>query len=205
MRSLVSLTKGLRNGNGVLIVRLFIGIEFPAVILDQLLEIRNQMRANTKRGRFVARENLHLTLQFLGDLPAQKVEPLVQVLRQTAQDHSQFSLALKNAGGFGNGRIYRVVWVGIAGDIQILNCLQKDISISLHNLGFPPETKAYQPHITLGRDVEFFEEASFERYSPAIAELPFPVKQFSLIESKLENGKRNYHQLSSFSLEKGRI
>jgi RNA 2',3'-cyclic 3'-phosphodiesterase len=181
-------------------VRLFVGIEFPEEILDELLKMQNLIRSQAKRGRLVPRENLHLTLQFLGEISAQEIEPIVQALRKTVQYHSAFSMALKFVGGFRNGHPYRVIWVGIDGDTRNLNHLQKDISTSLATLGLPQETRPYQPHITLGRDVEFFGESSFEKYSEAMAKVPFLVNRFSLMESTVENGKRNYHSLYSFPL-----
>lgn len=168
--------------------------------MDELLKVQSQIRNQAQRGRFVARENLHLTLQFLGDVPAQKSGPIVQALHRTAQCHSTFSLALKHVGSFRNGHSFRVVWIGIDGDIQNLARLQKDLAVSLAGLGFPEETRPYQPHITLGRDVEFDGEASFGKYSHAMEKLPFPVSRVSLIESTVENGKRIYRSLYSFPL-----
>lgn len=183
-------------------MRLFIGIEFPEEIINELMKIQNQISHEAKRGRFVAKENLHLTLQFLGEVSESNEEKIEQVLRKSAQSQCAFSLGLNDVGGFGNGHPFRVIWVGLHGDIQNLNCLQKEISNSLAALGFPKETRPYQPHITLGRDVEFFEDTPFEKYKETIVKVPFSVKQFSLIESKVENGKRNYCSLAQFALAK---
>ncbi|XFO65731.1 RNA 2',3'-cyclic phosphodiesterase [Sporomusa silvacetica DSM 10669] len=113
----------------------------------------------------MAQANLHLTLQFLGEVSEQEMGPVVQALQKTAQDHSAFLLALKCVGSFGNKSPFRVIWGGIDGDTLSLTSLQKDLSILLSTLGFPQEKRSYQPHITLGRDVEFLGEVSFEKYS----------------------------------------
>ncbi|HWR42142.1 RNA 2',3'-cyclic phosphodiesterase [Sporomusa sp.] len=181
-------------------MRLFVGIEFPGEIVDELLKVQNQIRSHAKRGRFVTRENLHLTLQFLGEVPSQEIGPVVEALRKTAQSHSAFSMTLKKVGDFRNGHTSRVIWVGIDGDMRNLTCMQKDLSVSLAPLGFLPEKRPYQPHITLGRDVEFIGEASFEKYIDTMEKLSFLVSRFSLIESKMENGKLMYHSLYSFPL-----
>jgi 2'-5' RNA ligase len=67
-------------------------------------------------------------------------------------------------------------------------------------LGFQQEKRPYKPHITLGRDVELLGEASFEKYTEAMAKKSFLVSRFSLIESKVQNGKLAYHSLYTFPL-----
>ncbi len=181
-------------------MRLFVGIEFPGEIINELLKVQNQIRSQAKRGRFVPRENLHLTLQFLDEVPVQEIGPIEQALRKTAQCHGPFPLALKHVGSFGNGHSFRVVWVGINGDTRSLTRLQKDISVSLAALGFPQETRPYRPHITLGRDVEIPGEVSFEKYGETMLDMQFSVSRFSLMESTVEKGKRIYNTLYSFSL-----
>ena len=182
-------------------MRLFVGIEFPEKIVDALLNVQNQIRSVAKRGRFVARANLHLTLQFLGEVQVQDLDPIVTALQKIAQSHAPFFLALKDIGSFGNGHPFRVIWVGIDGDTQSLVDLQKGIASSLFSVGFLQEKRPYQPHITLGRDVEFIEEHSFEKYGQALTKLPFPIERFSLIQSTVENGKRVYRSPYSFSLD----
>jgi len=165
------------------------------------LNIQNQIRSEVKRGRFVSRTNLHLTLQFLGEVQVQDLNPIVKALQMTAQGHTPFFLALKDIGSFGNGHPFRVIWAGIDGDMQSLVDLQKGISSSLFTVGFPQEKRKYQPHITLGRDVEFIGRHSFEKYSGVLTQLPFQIERFSLIESTVENGKRVYRSPFSFSLD----
>lgn len=179
-------------------MRLFVGIKFPEDVVDELLKVQNQISGQAKHGRFVARANLHLTLQFLGEVSVEKIDLIVPALRKTAQSHSVFSLALKHVGSFGNGHPFRVIWAGIDGDKPSLIHLQKDLAISLAELGFIQEKRPYQPHITLGRDVEFIGDESFEKYSDILAQSPFLVNQFSLIESTVENGKLIYRSLYEF-------
>ena len=181
-------------------MRLFVGIEFSEEVVDELLKVQNQIKSEAKRGRFVVQSNLHLTLQFLGEVSEERLGPIEQALRKTAQRSREFSLELKNVGSFGSGQSFRVIWVGIDGDKQELVHLQKDLSISLDKLGFPRKNRPYKPHITLGRNVEFNGEASFEEYSESLMKAPFLVNEISLIESTVENGKRIYRSLSSFRL-----
>lgn len=181
-------------------MRLFVGIEFPEEVVYELLRVQHKLHSITKRGRFVPKANLHLTLQFLGEVSEQEFGTIVQALQKSAQYHNAFLLRLKCVGSFSNKAPFRVVWVGIDGDIPRLTNLQKELSISLTAAGFLQEKRSYQPHITLGRDVEFIEKASFEKYSQALVQVPFLVDQFSLMESKIESGRLVYRSLYSFPL-----
>lgn len=182
-------------------MRLFIGIEFPGEIVNELLKAQIQIRSQAKRGRFVDKANLHLTLQFLGDVPVQEIGAIEQALGKTAKSHNPFSLWLTQAGCFGDSNPYRVIWVGIGGDMQKLLCLKQDIATSLAALGILQEKKPFHPHITLGRDVDLPGEALVDRYRNCIAKSPFQVTRFSLIESLVEKGKRIYRPLYLFTLE----
>ncbi len=48
-------------------MRLFIGIHFPEDIIDRINLLQGELRSKIKGGRFPVRENMHLTLQFLGE------------------------------------------------------------------------------------------------------------------------------------------
>lgn len=181
-------------------MRLFVAIEFPEEVMRELEETQNKLRALAGCGRFVAKTNLHLTLQFLGEVSAQELGPIASVLHKVAKAHHVFSLRLNRVGSFGKSSPVRVVWAGVDGDIPSLKSLQKDIADALCQGGFLQETRSYQPHITLGRDVEIPREESLERFSQVLAPVLFPVKQFVLKESKTENGKLVYRSLHFFPL-----
>lgn len=180
-------------------MRLFVAIEFPEEVLNELQRIQNELRGVAKRGRFVARANLHLTLQFLGEVSAQQVGPILQALQTGAGRRKEISLALKNIGSFGGASPYRVVWAGIEGGMADLAALQKDLAVSLASVGFPLENRPYQPHITLGRDVEFPGEAPFKTSSKSLNPAAFSVNQFALKESRTENGRLVYRTLQEFA------
>lgn len=181
-------------------MRLFVGIEFTNDIMRELLRIQKLIRSQAKHGRFVAGDNLHLTLQFLGEVPPAKIGLIEERLHITSQQHNPFSLTLNSTGSFGKGNPLRVVWVGLNGDLSKLAYLQNSIAASLAAVGYPPEDKPYQPHVTLGREVELPEPGLLQGFNREIEKLPFTVERFSLIKSTVENGKRIYSPVQSFAL-----
>jgi 2'-5' RNA ligase len=111
-------------------------------------------RASTRAAdevRWVPPENVHLTLQFLGAVPEERVPAVEEAVRAAAAGSHPLSLEVKGAGGFPNARRPRVVWIGLAGDVDALGALVADLGRRLAPLGFPPEERRFSPHLTIGR------------------------------------------------------
>lgn len=182
-------------------MRLFIGIEFPEDILDKLGQTQDYLRRYVSSGRFTAKHNMHLTLQFLGEVAEDKVGDICRCLQQVAKEHSPLRLALGALGCFGQNNPYRVVWVGLGGDLTALNRLQRAIVLGMKDLGFIPENRPYKPHITLARDVWFTDAQAYQQALRLTAGgSSFSVKSFSLISSAVEEKKRVYRSLATFAL-----
>jgi len=109
-------------------MKLFIGIEFQPEILDKLYSLQNKLREKVRTARFPARENLHLTLQFLGQTPEEAVEAIKHSLKTVALGNRPFALSFgAELGYFGPAGQVRVVWLGMKDDFSVLLELQKNI------------------------------------------------------------------------------
>jgi RNA 2',3'-cyclic 3'-phosphodiesterase len=135
--------------------RLFVALEPTDAVRRRLGAIAQDLRRTAGRAaddvRWVQPENVHLTLQFLGAVPDARVGDVAEAVRGAAAGSRALSLEVKGAGGFPNARRPRVVWVGLAGDVEPLAALVADLGRRLAPLGFPPEDRSYAPHLTLGR------------------------------------------------------
>ncbi len=135
--------------------RLFVALEPPDAVRRRLAAaagaIRRGAGAAASEIRWVAEDNLHLTLQFLGAVPEERVEAVERAVAEAAAAARPMSLEVKGAGGFPNARRPRVVWLGLAGDVAALSALVAELGRRLAPLGFPPEARAFSAHLTLGR------------------------------------------------------
>jgi 2'-5' RNA ligase len=113
--------------------------------------LRRGAGAAASEVRWVADENLHLTIQFLGAVPEERVEAVEKAVAAAAAATRPLSLEVKGAGGFPNARRPRVVWLGLAGEITALGALAADLGKRLAPLGFSPEARAFSAHLTVGR------------------------------------------------------
>lgn len=133
-------------------LRLFIGIELPLQIKHMLNDISETLKNRLdSTARWVAKDNIHLTLKFLGDTPEDKVDAIETAVEVAVQEFRKFYFTLGEMGAFPNARKARVTWVGIYHGAPELVELGKAIEISLEPLGYKPELKELKPHITLAR------------------------------------------------------
>jgi 2'-5' RNA ligase len=132
-----------------------VALEPPDGVRRRLAALAVELRRAAGRAaddvRWVPPENVHLTLQFLGAVPGERVPEVEAALREAAGQARPISLEVRGAGGFPNARRPRVVWAGLAGDTAALGELVRDLGRRLAPLGFPPEERPFSAHLTLGR------------------------------------------------------
>lgn len=134
-------------------VRVFIAIELSRELGDSLGRLQDRLKRQVaeRSVRWVRPEGIHLTLKFLGDVPAQRVADISRAVEAACQGFDPFSFSLAGLGCFPNPRRPRVVWVGVQEPSGTLARLQKIVEGKLTGLDFEPENRPFQPHLTLGR------------------------------------------------------
>ena len=132
-------------------IRTFIAIELPDEIRHALAEVQKHLRRDVAGVRWVEPGSIHLTLKFLGSIPAEQIQPIAAAAAQVVQGDPPLTLGLSGLGAFPNPRRPRVIWVGIEGDVARLGRLQTRLEEALGPLGFPREERGFRPHLTVGR------------------------------------------------------
>jgi RNA 2',3'-cyclic 3'-phosphodiesterase len=135
--------------------RLFVALEPPEPVRRRLAALADELRRAAGRAaddvRWVRPDDVHLTLQFLGAVPEERVVAVEAALREAAAGARPLALALHGVGGFPNARRPRVLWAGIEGDVAPLAALVAELGARLAKLGYPPKDRPFSPHLTLGR------------------------------------------------------
>ncbi len=134
-------------------VRAFVAIELDGEMLQALdgLQARLRRAPQARNGRWVSPAGIHLTLQFLGDVPAARIAELQAALERACAGIAPFEIALSGLGCFPNLQRPRVLWVGVEEATGTLQRLQLAVERELSRLGFQPEGRAFTPHLTLAR------------------------------------------------------
>jgi 2'-5' RNA ligase len=134
-------------------IRTFIAIELDESIKDGLTKLQERLKGKVPRGsaRWVRPKGIHLTLKFLGDVPADQIGEITGALERSCQGFAPFSLSCGGLGCFPNLKRPRVMWVGIQEETGTLAQLKRAIEENVAPLGYPTEKRKFSPHLTLGR------------------------------------------------------
>jgi RNA 2',3'-cyclic 3'-phosphodiesterase len=132
-------------------IRSFVAFDLPSDIIDHVSGLQSDLKARGLRLRWVRPRNLHLTLKFLGDIPASIVADAGHALRQACRGIGPLALTVQGMGAFPGIRRARVLWIGLGGQVEGLQLLYTRIEDELANLGLAREKRGFKAHLTLAR------------------------------------------------------
>jgi 2'-5' RNA ligase len=168
--------------------RVFFALWPDASLRTTLAELAREV-ARQSRGRPTEPNRIHLTLAFLGDQPATRVEALRR-LGGGIRAHA-FTLPLDALGGFPRSGI---AWLGASAPQPDLEALQGELATALRTEGFAVDERPYAPHLTLARQVA----SRIERRLPE--PLGWSVTSFFLVASELGRSGPTYRTLAEWPL-----
>lgn len=185
-------------------MRLFVALEIPSTVRQNLAALLAELRAITREPRWVRPENLHVTLKFLGEVAEEKVNSVRSALRQIRSEQA-VTLKFCGVGFFPNEKHPRVFWAGMEASAN-LKPLATGIESAMEKQGIPREKREFSPHLTLAR----FEGArlpeALRNAIAANAQREFGslhTNEFHLIHSKLKPSGAEYTTLERFPFAAG--
>jgi RNA 2',3'-cyclic 3'-phosphodiesterase len=150
-------------------LRSFIALEIPAEIQSAIALATAPIRTALPKSliRWVAPQNVHLTLKFLGDVSPANLECLAETLKEQAAAHAPFSISVGGLGAFPNARRARVIWIGLEAP-PALSALQRGVEAAAAQLGYPREARPFSPHLTIGRVAQAVSAADLQHIRSAL-------------------------------------
>lgn len=158
-------------------VRLFTAVNFSAEVKEKLYGIISQMKPLVRKANFTARENLHLTLVFIGE--ARSYADIAE--RLSAVRFAPFTVEFGGSGNFKD-----LYWAGVKPTPELTG-LHRAVGLAL---GAGTDA-VYKPHITLAREVI----PETKKIDIAVPAFTADVKEFSLMRSDRINGTLKYSEV----------
>lgn len=133
--------------------RLFVAVHAPATVKEALGHAQERWRARLPREcvRWTNPEQIHLTLRFLGDVPAGKVEALTEAVRRACGGISPILMQAEGLGFFPPKRLPRVIWVGLGGEVERISALVEAVQKATMPFSSEPVAEKFTGHLTIGR------------------------------------------------------
>jgi 2'-5' RNA ligase len=136
------------------VLRLFVGVRVGAAAREALGRELAWLSGRDDALKVVREDDLHVTLQFLGGVPAARVGEISAALERAARLHAPEDVGYVGLGVFPDrrGGAARVLWAGVKEQRPGgLAALAADVGRELSPLGFRPEARAFTAHVTLAR------------------------------------------------------
>lgn len=133
------------------VIRTFVAVLIDNDIRRRIAEVQSRLKQLAPDVKWVAPENFHITLKFLGNVDEAVMPDIISAVEEGTQGFSSFDLGISGAGAFPNPARARVVWVGSTDGREKLADLVRSIDKQLTELGFEKEDKPFKAHVTIGR------------------------------------------------------
>jgi RNA 2',3'-cyclic 3'-phosphodiesterase len=176
-------------------LRAFVALELDPRLRERLEELIHRLRPELAGVRWVSPSSMHLTLRFLGWTSQEPLGSIQESLRRAAAECGAASLGTTGLGMFPERGSPRVLWVGLLFP-EAFGRLQAACEQAAVAAGFAPETRAFQPHLTLGR----WKERARRPSLPVVDLGPARFDHLTLFRSDLRPQGALYTALAIFPL-----
>ncbi len=187
-------------------MRLFVAINLPDGLREDIHEAVSPLREDGLPARWVDPGHYHVTMKFIGEVRPDDRDAMEEVLRRCVSGYRPVDVGLEEIGAFPSLRRPRVIWLGVTPTPQ-LRALKHDLEHAYARLGIDRETRAFRPHVTLGRARDDAEAGDF-RALEALArdievEADFMATHLDLMRSHLRPEGAEYDVEAQVPLRPG--
>jgi 2'-5' RNA ligase len=171
-------------------LRAFIAVEIDPAVRRAIDGVIDALRGPQADVKWVEFQNRHITLQFLGDVAEEETARIGEAIAAAAAGVTTFELHVRGAGAFPSLGRPRTLWLGCEKGEAQLSDLQRRIAVALAKIGYKPEARRFQAHLTIGR---------VRGGGPALGELGQLARQYA----EFDAGHTEVRQVTLFSSQLG--
>jgi 2'-5' RNA ligase len=177
--------------------RLFVAIELDSGFKDYIYDIQGAVIKHSEKGKFHPKDNLHLTIEFIGVVPEKLINPMWQSIINRLSGVQTFTFRASGLGYF-QKKNKKIPWVEVEAP-AILNKIQEETAKGVAEVIEHVIDHSYTPHITLGRQV------LIETLPKLNINYAYQVNEICLMESSSASGSLKYTPIKRYKLEKNAI
>jgi RNA 2',3'-cyclic 3'-phosphodiesterase len=180
--------------------RIFFALHLRHELQSKLSAVQKVIPVPQNAVKWVEEKNLHLTLQFIGDVDGHTLETILKGARLAAWNIQPFSIEIARIGSFPTPKQPRVIWAGVTAGAEELAGLA---SVLAKEIGIRPD-KPFSPHITLGRirDGHSCDLSGYVHINSSFVAGTMQVDRFACVSSVLTSGGPVYKNKAEFHLGK---
>jgi RNA 2',3'-cyclic 3'-phosphodiesterase len=175
-------------------MRLFVAVDLPATVKDELEHVGDALRPTLPDAKWVPRDNVHLTVRFLGEVGDERVDGIAAALRDGVDGTAPFAARLAGSGAFPSVRRARVLWAGLEAAEDRLDSVANACIRAIEPLGFLSESRPWTAHVTVAR---LRQPGDVSRVLPlALEPVTFPIEAVTLFRSRSGRPAPHYEAIA---------
>jgi len=174
-------------------MRSFIGIPLNNNTQDEIYKIYPQI----KNLRFTKKENLHITVKFLGEVKEEGIGKIKKIIEESCSDLEKFKISCNRLSSFPTLSSARVIWVNVIEGAKIIEKIYNKLEEKLEKLGFQTENRKYIPHITIARAKNTVDITDYLK----TFEINSTAESIVLYKSDLKPGGPEYTKIFEFNFK----
>lgn len=184
-------------------MRLFIAVPVPEDLKERIVAAQDDIRRVGVDAKLVARENLHFTVKFLGEMPEEKIQEIKSAIEKACVNFRSFDIGVAGIGAFPSRNYARMVWISVREGLQDFENLIKAVDENVSELGFHKEAE-YTPHLTIARIRSGKNKAELLKLLKRIGQTQvgkMRVNEVKLMKSTLSRKEPVYEEVYSMKLK----
>jgi len=182
--------------------RLFIAIDIPGHIKDNVYNHMKTLLKENSHIKLVAAPNIHITLKFLGNVNINKIEKIKRAIKETADKFNRFKYEISGKiNAFPGPRNARIIFLEIGSGGEQISGIYRQLEDNLERIKIRKEKREFSPHITIARikDKKNMENFIDEYKMDKIERLD--CSNITLFESQLKSYGAEYSVIGEFDLK----
>lgn len=187
-------------------MRVFVAINLPGSERERLHAATGAIKEADFPVRWVAPQNVHLTLKFLGEVPETEVSDVAAAIDEALRSTERFTMTFGGLGAFPSLRRPKVIWVGVEPKAELLD-VQSRVESALADLGHPPEKRDFRAHLTIGRGKKGARPARFRGLEELAGKVDYrgsaAVESVDVMRSTLRPSGAEYDVVERVMLRSG--
>ncbi len=186
-------------------IRTFLALPIPKEMKGYFKNMLVPIIDRNDKINWVKRENIHITLNYLGETESENVEEHARRIEAVVNEFPPFTLGTTDTGIYPHANEPRVLWVGSAPYDLTLSAFKQKLDKELTHLGYRLDKRQFQPHITLARVKTISRKSSFihKFLTTEVREFNFEVDTVLWMKSTLTPAGAEYEELKSFKFNSG--
>lgn len=181
--------------------RLFIALDFPDHIINDLIEIRDKLSNGFTCPNWEPQNKFHLTLKFLGEIDELLNSKIFKIIKSKKNILKNNFFKFQKFGLFYRGNSPSILWAGGEYSKSIAK-IYYEFNEEFAHLGIAKEKKRFNPHLTLLRIKNYKEYALFDKFTNYKLKFePIEFTKITLYKSILEKNGSNYIKINEINIK----